>query len=175
MTTTAVLPPSTDRTRALLIAGLTAGPLWAVVSLAQAATRDGFAITRHPLSALSNGDLGWLQIANFLVAGVLTLLGAGGLRRRLSSVWVPRLVTAVGIGLIGAGVCVMDPVDGFPVGTPAGPPVTLSWHSYGHMFFGTIAFSCLIAVCYLLGRHFRRAGEPALAATSRAAGTALLV
>ena len=36
----------------------------AVVSLTQAATRAGFDLTRHPLSALSNGDLGWLQITN---------------------------------------------------------------------------------------------------------------
>jgi hypothetical protein len=53
----------------LLTCAVAAAPLWAVVSLAQAATREGFDLTHHPLSALSNGSLGWLQISNFLVAG----------------------------------------------------------------------------------------------------------
>lgn len=41
-----------------------AAPLWAAVSIGQAATRAGYDVTRHPLNALSNGDLGWLQITN---------------------------------------------------------------------------------------------------------------
>ena len=67
---TAILAPATSRTRTLLTCAAVAAPLWAAVSLAQAATRAGFDLTRHPLSALSNGSLGWLQIANFVVAGV---------------------------------------------------------------------------------------------------------
>src|SRR5262245_53305328 len=122
-------------TRTLLACATVAAPLWAVVSLAQAATRDGFDLTRHPLSALSNGDLGWLQIANFILAGVLTVAGASGLARVLfatpGGVWAPRLVRVSGFGLIAAGVFVMDPADGYPAGTPAGMPATFSWHSIG--------------------------------------------
>lgn len=61
--------PSSATTRSLLTCAVVASPLWAVVSLAQAVVREGFDITRHPLSALSNGGLGWLQITNFLLAG----------------------------------------------------------------------------------------------------------
>ena len=66
------------------------------MSVAQAATREGFDILRHPLSLLSTGDLGWLQITNFVVAGVLALVGARGLRTAMrgtpGGVWAPRLV-----------------------------------------------------------------------------------
>jgi hypothetical protein len=166
-------------TRSLLTCAAVAAPLWAVVSLTQAATREGFDVTRHPLSALSNGALGWLQITNFLVAGVLTVVGATGLRRVLNGTpggkWAPRLVRVNGIGMIAAGVFVMDPADGFPVGTPNGMPKTLTWHSYGHMAAGSIAFIALIAACYVLGRHFGRAGNRGYAIASRVAGTALVV
>jgi hypothetical protein len=176
MTTTPIPANAvTTNTRFLLTCGAVAAPLWAAVSLAQAATREGFDLTRHPLSALSNGSLGWLQIANFLVAGILTVAGAVGLRRALGSKWAPRLILINGLGQFAAGLFVMDPADGFPVGTPYGMPQALTWHSYGHMAAGTIAFGTLIAACYVLGRHFSRAGNRAYAVASRVAGTALLV
>jgi hypothetical membrane protein len=175
-TTSASAPVST---RSLLTCAAVAAPLWAVVSLTQAATREGFDLTRHPLSALSNGSLGWLQITNFLVAGVLAVVGSVGLRRVLRGTpggkWAPRLVLVSGIGMAAAGVFVMDPADGFPVGTPAGMPQTMTWHSYGHMAAGSITFISLIAGCYVLGRHFSRAGNRAYAIASRVAGTALLI
>jgi Protein of unknown function (DUF998) len=178
-TATPAVATSRPTTRSLLACGAVAAPLWTAVSLAQAATRPGFDLTRHPLSALSDGSLGWLQITNFLAAGVLTVAGAVGLHRALHSTpggrWAPRLVAVNGIGMIAAGVFVMDPADGFPLGTPAGVPASLSWHSYGHMAAGTIAFASLIAACYVLGRHFRRTGDRARAIASRIAGTALLV
>ncbi|MFI6443430.1 DUF998 domain-containing protein [Kitasatospora sp. NPDC050543] len=183
--TTAQLPTSpaaattSNSTRALLTCAAVAAPLWAAVSLAQAATREGFDPTRHPLSALSNGPLGWVQITNFLVAGALSAVGAVGLRRVLrgtpGGTWVPRLVLLSGLGMIAAGAFVMDPADGFPIGTPDGMPPALSWRSYAHFAAGSVTFTALIAACYLLGRHFRRAGDRARAIASRAAGTALLV
>jgi hypothetical protein len=68
---TALLLPAARRatTGRLLAAGLL-----------QAYTRDGFDPARHPLSSLALGDLGWLQTANFVVCGLLTLAGAVGLR-----------------------------------------------------------------------------------------------
>ncbi|MFD0884578.1 DUF998 domain-containing protein, partial [Streptosporangium algeriense] len=80
-TTASVAAPAASRS--LLTCLAVAAPLWAAVSLAQVATREGFDLLRHPLSALSNGSLGWLQIVNFLLAGLLTVAGASGLRRAL--------------------------------------------------------------------------------------------
>jgi hypothetical protein len=179
MTTIQLPATTTPSTRSLLTCAVVAAPLWAVVSLAQAATREGYDLTRHPLSVLSTGSLGWLQIANFLVAGLLTVAGAAGLRRVMRGTpggkWAPRLVLVNGAGMIAAGVFVMDPADGFPAGTPAGMPGPLSWHSYGHMAAGSVAFLALIAACYVLGRHFSRAGNLGHAVASRVAGTALLL
>lgn len=175
---TAVSPTSV-RARTLLACGVIAAPLWAAISLTQAATREGFDLTRHPLSMLSNGSLGWLQITNFLVAGALTIAGAAGLRRALHGApagrWAPRLIAVNGLGMIAAGVLVMDPADGFPIGTPHGQPETLTWHFYGHMAAGSIAFTALIAACYTLGHHFGRTGDRGRAIASRTAGTALLI
>jgi hypothetical protein len=169
---------TTSRTRAQL-AALAVGLVgWSVVSLAQAFTREGFDLLIHPLSQLSTGDLGWLQIANFLAAGVLCVAGAGGLGRALAgtpgATWAPRLVRGAGIGLAAAGVLVMDPGNGFPVGAPTGIPA-MSWHALGHMVSGTLSFTCLIAACFVLGRHFTRTGRRGVAVLSRAAGLALVV
>ncbi|TCO58639.1 DUF998 domain-containing protein [Actinocrispum wychmicini] len=169
---TAIQLRTAATTRTLLTCAAVAAPVWTVVSLAQAATREGFDITRHPLSALSNGEFGWLQILNFLVCGVLTVVGSVGLRRVVGG-WAPRLVLVNGIGMVAAGLFTMDPGGGFPVGAPDVP--TLTWHSYGHMLAGTVAFGALIAACYVLGRRFGKAGNRRDAVLSRIAGTALLV
>ncbi|WAL66402.1 DUF998 domain-containing protein [Amycolatopsis cynarae] len=171
MTATIFRPATPTRLTCLAVAA----PLWTTVSLAQAAGREGFDLTRHPLSALSNGSLGWLQIANFVIAGMLTVFGATGLRQALPGRWAPRLVLVNGIGMVAAGIFSMDPADGFPSGTPAGMPHTMSWHSYGHMAAGGIAFLALIAACYVLGRHFARTGNRRDAIISSLAGTALLL
>jgi uncharacterized protein DUF998 len=146
-------------TSTLLTALAVSSPLWAVVSLTQVATREGFDLTRHPLSMLATGDLAWLQITNFLVAGTLAIIGAVGLRRVLPSRWIPRLVTVYGAGYILSGVFTLDPGDGFPAGTPRGAPSTISWHAGVHLLAGTIAFIALTAVLIILGRHFSRRGE----------------
>src|SRR5262245_50109526 len=119
-------------TRNLLACGVAAGPLYILVGAAQALTRAGFDPTRHPLSLLSNGDLGWIQIGNFLLSGLLVIAGAVGMRRALrpgkGSTWGPLLVGLYGLGLIGAGAFVADPMDGFPPGTPSGPPTAITQH-----------------------------------------------
>src|SRR5687768_11812905 len=110
---------ATARTRGTLLAcAAAAGPLYVAAGLVQALTRDGFDLARHPLSLLSNGALGWIHITTVVVAGVLTVLGAAGLRGYLGSRWAARLVALYGIGLVAAGAFVADPMDGFPVGTP---------------------------------------------------------
>ena len=92
--------PSVALTRSLLGYGVLAGPFYVTVSLTQAFTREGFDLTRHAWSLLSNGGLGWIQIANFLLTGAMVLAAAVGLRRALVSgrgaVWVPRLIAGYG-------------------------------------------------------------------------------
>jgi hypothetical protein len=132
-----------------------AGPLYIIVGVLQVLFRDGFDIRRHPLSLMSNGDLGWIQIASFVVSGLLVIGCAIGMRRVLhpgrAGTWGPLLVGLYGLGLIGAAVFVADSMDGFPPGTAPGPPVVQSWHGPLHFMTGGIGFprvaSCGEFVC----------------------------
>src|SRR5262245_61577769 len=152
--------PAARVTRTLLGYGVIAGPLYVAVGLAQALTRDGFDLSRHAWSLLTNGHLGWIQIANFIVTGLMTVAAAVGLRRALppgrTRIWAPALLAAYGGGLVGAGIFHADPAQGFPVGTPE--TTTMSWHGALHFTIGGVGFLCLIAACFILGSHYSRTG-----------------
>jgi hypothetical membrane protein len=170
-----------ETTATLLKAGTVAGALYTVVGAAQAALRDGFDVRRHDWSLLTNGDLGWIQIANFVVTGALVIAAAVGLRRALGqsrlgasgSKWVGRLLTVHGAGLIVAGVFRADPVDGFPPGTPDGPG-PISWHGLVHFAAGGIGFACFIAACLVMARRFTGQGQRGWAIFSRVTGVVFL-
>ena len=104
-------------TRALLTCGGVAGPLFVGVAILEILTRPGFDLGRHPISLLSLGDFGWIQIANFIGSGLLTIGFALGVRRVLhggpGGTWGPLLIGVYGTGLIVAGVFVPDPAWGF--------------------------------------------------------------
>lgn len=161
-------------TRTLLACGVLAGPLYVAAGLIQMVIRPAFDITRHSLSLLSNGDLGWIQITNFLLAGLLVLAGAVGMRRLLrgsrGGTWGPLLLGLYGLGLIGAGIFIADPMDGFPPGTPAGTPDAMSWHGLLHFITGSVAFLSLIAACFVFARRFAALGQRGWAAYSVATG-----
>jgi hypothetical protein len=169
---------TTKRTRALLACGVVAGPLFLAVALLQALTRAGFDLGRHPLSLLSLGELGWIQIANFVVAGLLSVAFAVGLRRLLhpgrGGTWGPLLVGAYGVGLIGGGVFLADAGAGFPPGAPAGAPEQLSWHGILHDLAHVLAFLALIAACFVFTRRFAALGQRGWATYCLATGVALL-
>ncbi|WCN82508.1 DUF998 domain-containing protein [Micromonospora sp. LH3U1] len=164
-------------TRALLAGGVVAGPLFGVVAAAQVLTRDGFDLSRQPLSLLALGDLGWIQIANFVLTGLLALAGAVGLRRVLrgepGGTWGPALIAVHGLGLIIAGVLVSDPSMGWPTGAPEGAPATLSWHAVGHGVGAGLAFGSLPIACLIFARTWWRAGQRGWATFSL--GSALAV
>jgi hypothetical protein len=109
-------------TRRLLGCGAAAGPVFVGVFVLESAVRDGYRPLRHPVSSLALGPRGWIQTANFAVAGSLFLAGAAGLARAgdpiASGRVVPALVGAAGAGLVGAAVFATDPVSGYPPGTP---------------------------------------------------------
>ena len=148
---------TTKGTSVLLACGMVAGPLFTVVGLVQAFTRPGFNLTRHALSVLENGDLGWIQISSFLVTGLLFVAGAIGMRHFLrgsrGGTWGPRLIAIMGLGLIGAAFFQADPGLGFPPGTPM-DATTLSWHGLGHLLVSMVAFLSLIAACFVFARRF---------------------
>ena len=95
-----------------------AGPLFVAVFTALGARRAGYDWRRHAVSSLAIGRDGWAQRANFMLAGGLYCLAARGLalstRRAAGPSSVPVLIFGAGVGLIGSGVFVTDPVAGFP-------------------------------------------------------------
>jgi len=159
-------------TKSLLGYGLLAGPLYLGVSLAQALTRDGFDLSKHAWSLLANGDLGWIQIMNFVVAGLATVAAAVGLRRALGRRLAPTLIAAYGVSLVGAGIFRADPAQGFPAGTPETTPI--SWHGALHFVVGGVGFVCLIVACFVLASYFRQEGRGGLAWFSLATGAVFL-
>jgi hypothetical protein len=143
-------------TRRLLLCGAVAGPLFILTVLIQDYTRPGFNPRLHLLSQLSLGDWGWIQVVNFVLAGVLNLLYAWGLWRRLhpgrAGTWGPLLIGAYGLGLITVGVFRTDPANGFPPGvaTPAHP----SWHGAIHALVAGLTFLALSAAIAVFVRFF---------------------
>ncbi|MEU4834280.1 DUF998 domain-containing protein [Streptosporangium sp. NPDC023615] len=170
--------PAAGVTASLLSLGVIAGPVYVVVSVVQALTREGFDLTRHAWSMLANGDLGWIQVTNLVVAGLATVACAAGLRRALTggagAAWIPRLVAVYGVSLIGAGIFRADPGMGFPPGTPEGPgPV--SRHGTLHFAVGAVGFLCVIAACLVAGRGFAAEGRRGWGLYSRITGGLFLV
>lgn len=163
-------------TRSLLGYGVLAGAFYVVVGVIQGLTRAGFDFARHDLSLLSNGSLGWIQIVNFVLTGLMTVAAAVGMHRSPNGgTWGPRLVGAYGVALVLAGVFVADPMNGFPAGTPAGKPATMSWHSLLHLISGSLGFACLIAACFVFAARFARRSMPGWAWYSRITGVLFAV
>ncbi|MET9241686.1 DUF998 domain-containing protein [Nonomuraea sp. NPDC003709] len=163
--------------RLLLGCGVAAGPFYVIVALAQAFTRQGFDLARHPWSFLANGELGWIQTANFVLTALATIAAAAGLRRALApgrgARWAPILVGVFGASMIGAAIFPADPAMGFPAGTPEGPGViTLSGTL--HLAAGGVGFLCMIAACYVIASRQSREGRTGWALYSRVTGTLFL-
>jgi hypothetical protein len=151
-----------EQTKLLLTGGVLAGPIYIIVGIAQILTREGFDITRHPLSFMSLGDLGWIQITNFIVTGLLVIAGAIGMRRVAQGDKRLRrgalLLGIYGMGVLGGGLFVPDPALGFPPGTPDTYPTTMSWHGLLHFIFGQIGFLALIVASFVYARYFAANG-----------------
>ncbi|MGC5290610.1 DUF998 domain-containing protein [Micromonospora sp. DT231] len=162
------------RTRLLLGCGTAAGVLFPALSFGQAFTRSGFDLRRHAVSALTLGDLGWLQVIAFAGTGVLAVAFAVGLWRALrpgrAGTVVPVLVGVYGVAMVGGGVFVPDPALGWPPGAPSGLPEQASTGSILHTVCGAAAFLSLIAAGLLLARRLAGQGHRGWALYSAASG-----
>ncbi len=165
------------KTKTLLACGAIGGPLFVVAFVLEGATRANYDPLRHPVSSLALGDSGWTQTANFVVAGLLMVAFAVGLRRAFrppeGSTWGPLLVGVWAIGLLGAGVFVTDPVSGYPPGTSE--EVRYSWHGALHDLFSLPGFVALSAACLVFGRRFAARGERGWAIYSAVTGLVFAV
>jgi hypothetical protein len=165
--------PAARITKSLLGYGIVAGPVYVITSLVQAATRDGFNASRHEWSLLANGTLGWIQITNLVLTGLMTVCAAFGLRRAMADQrarWPFRALAAYGIGMVLAGAFRADPSDGFPPGTPTGISHDVSWHGALHLVTAGVGFAGLVVACLTAARWFARTHQPRWAAYSRVTG-----
>jgi len=170
-------PTDATVTNRLLGLGVLAGPLYLVVGIAQALLRDGFVFARHPLSVLANGPGGWVQTANFIVTGAMVVATAVGFRRALAprSLAVSLFLGAFGASMLVAAVFRADPMDGFPVGTPNGPPTTISTMGLVHFAAGGLGFVSLAVSCLVTAWVMSRRNAPSLARLSLLAGILILL
>ncbi|MEO5859997.1 MAG: DUF998 domain-containing protein [Pyrinomonadaceae bacterium] len=152
-------------THILLTCGAIAGPFYVLLGIGQILSRPGFDITKHALSLLSNGYLGWIQITNFIIAGALVITFAASLRMALAGskagTFGPILLAIYGLGMIGAGIFPADPALGFPIGTPE-TISGISTTGLMHFVFGGIGFYSLIAATFVFARKFRNDGNMAM-------------
>ena len=150
--------------RRLLWAGIAGPALFTAVMFLEDVTRPEFDARRHFVSLLGLGADGWQQASSFIITGLLLATFAVGLRRSWSAgvgtVWVPRLLGIVGVGLVADGVFATDPEFGYPPGTPEGLPAVITWHGAVHYVAGAAVFGSLAAACVIVairaasgGRH----------------------
>lgn len=167
---------NTTKSKVLLLCGAIAGPLFIILFLIEGATRADYNPIRHPVSSLSIGDMGWTQMANFLITGLLFIAFAFGLRRALrssgSAFWGPLLIGIVGIGLLGAGIFTTDPLNGYPPSTPLVPTVRTQ-HGMLHDYFSLPVFLGLPIAGFVMSRAFFKRGERGWAIYSILSGLGL--
>lgn len=168
---------SDPTTRLLLGCGVVAGPVFTVAWIVLGSTRSSYDPLRHPISSLALGDLGWTQVVNLLIAGLLTLAFAFGLRRAFRLLeglsWPSLVVGAIGVGLLGSGLFVADPLSGYPPGTPNIPE---QWSLIGrlHRLFSALVFFGFPIACIRFAKLFRRWGERRWSIYSMLSGVAFI-
>ncbi|QVQ50022.1 DUF998 domain-containing protein [Spiractinospora alimapuensis] len=155
--------PSGTRTgtRRLLACGLLA-PLFVVVILVEGALRPDYASAHRFGSELALGERGWVQIANFVVTGMLVLAFSAGVRRTLAGgragVVAPVLGVIFGLCLIVGGVFVTDPKPGYPAGSTgvSEPSLAGTIHDANPIPF----YLSLIALVVVMAWRFAKDGGP---------------
>jgi len=161
---------------ALLVCGVIAGPLFVAVFVIEGATRPSYYPLRSSVSSLSLTGSGWMQSLDFIVAGLLTLAFAAGVRRvrpQQASVWGPLLIGLWGIHLVVAGVFATDPDSGYPPGVPIPDHPTV--HGLLHDISVAFGFSSLVAAFFVFVRQFAVRGERGCTVSSAAGGVAFLI
>ena len=143
-------------TRLLIACGAFGPILFILLFLIESAIRPGYSSWHNFVSDLSLSDQGWMQIANFLICGILVLCFALGLRQVLKSgkgaIWGPLLLGVFGLSLLIAGFFVTDPSLGYyPPGTSSS---TNTLHGMIHGANAPISFGSLTIAIFVMAWRF---------------------
>lgn len=153
----------TEKATPLLWCGVVAGPLFTGLTLLQTMLRDDHDLREDPVSLLSLGEFGWVQIANFVVTGLLAVAFAVGLRRLgQSGWWIPALIAVLGVGLVATGLFVTD-----------APSTPTTWHGAAHDVASAVAINAGLLATVVFAFRVFGAGRRGWASYS--VGTALAV
>jgi hypothetical protein len=132
-------------------AGILAPILFVGIFTLEGFLRPGYEPLKTYISALSLGPRGWIQMANFVVLGVLLLLFAWGIAAEFkdgkASRGGPILLAILGVLFLVSGPFVMD-----PTGTPTDQ---MSVHGMIHGIAGGIVFLLMPITCFVFLRRFR--------------------
>jgi hypothetical membrane protein len=103
-------------------AGFVAPMLFIGLVILQGVRQPDYDHVRLPISALAAWPLGWVQVVNFCVTGMLCILFARGMHRAVMplrrNIGAPLLMLN-GLGLLAVGAFSWKMVDGVPTETPA--------------------------------------------------------
>ncbi|HWL43283.1 MAG TPA: DUF998 domain-containing protein [Ilumatobacter sp.] len=127
----------------LLAAGIVGAAVFVVTFLIDGATRPGYRPRYHPVSALALGSRGWIQTTNFVVCGALITTAAVGIHRAGLNSLLAATVAIFGLSLVASGIFPMDPMRGYPQGTPADTPTTTTRRHQLHDGAGVAVFTSL--------------------------------
>jgi hypothetical protein len=152
--------------------------LFVAAFMVEGALRPDYDPMRHPVSLLSLGDAGSVQVVIFIVTGTLLVAFAAGLRRVLgtgrAAIGGPVAVGISGVGLVLAGSFSADPSFGYPPGAPAGVGASPSAGAYVHVLGAFLLFGGLIAGSWLFAARFRATGRRGWATYSLITGVVVL-
>src|SRR4030095_1850496 len=138
-----------DRPTIGAIAGMAGSILFVATFTIEGSLRSGYDWRYMYVSELALGPRGVVQIVNFVVAGVLTMLFARGLATEFPAARAGVVaIRLVGFGLVGGGASVMDPLTT--------PFRTRHWHGHLHAVFGALIMYGMLIGPFLFAREFRR-------------------
>jgi len=165
------------RRRGLASCGAVAGPLFVSVFSIEGARRPGYKPLRHPVSSLSLGPQGWVQVANFATTGMLYVAASAELARSPGQATGGRIAAAAlgatGLGLLGSAVFRTDPVSGYPPETPDAPAEITATGTM-HTVAALPIFLGIPAAAFACAWRFHRGGRPGWAAYSAVTGASML-
>ena len=132
-------------------AGIIGPALFVLVFTIEGFLRPGYSTLKDFISALSLGPRGWIQIANFIIFGILLLLFTFGVATQFktgkASRWGIILLFTLGVCYLLSGPFVED-----VAGTPFGGNTV---HGIIHGIFGGIVFVVMPITCFVFLRRFR--------------------
>lgn len=134
---------------ALLWAGAAGTAIFVLTFTIDGATRSGYHPARHPVSALALGRRGWVQTTNFILCGSLVTLAAVAVPPTADSILLALLIGGFGLALIASGVFPMDPMRGYPPGTPDKTPTSFSRRHQLHDGAGAAVFGAMPLLAFV--------------------------